>query len=125
MSSTTANNVTDHLTELSALKGTLLEVFTNSRQPFNSKVWCAFTNKYGFKYTTSNPCYPKCNSFNEGNVHTIKCAFNQIKAFKIPVPQALMKLRQTPIDPNLPSLMISCTTNQQYHTSLASNIHLL
>ena len=54
---TTTTAVTDHLTELFALKVTPLEVFMDNGQSFNSKEWYSFVDKYGFKHTTSSLLY--------------------------------------------------------------------
>ena len=52
MSSTTATSVIECLTELYALKGLPLEIFTEKDNPFNYKDWYTFTDKYAFDHTT-------------------------------------------------------------------------
>ena len=56
-SSTTANAVINHPTELYALRGTPEEVYNNGK-PFSSKDWYSFADKYDFKPTHSSPHNP-------------------------------------------------------------------
>ena len=102
ISSTITSAVIDHITELSALERTPLEVFTDNKQPFSSKEWYTFPDKYGFKHTTSSLYYSQSNGFLKKNVHTMKSAFSEAKTSKVPVPKACMKLWQTSIVPYLP-----------------------
>ena len=51
MSSTTANGIIYHLKELFPLEEPS-EFFTDNRQPFNTKEWHTFTDKYSFQHTT-------------------------------------------------------------------------
>ena len=103
MSPTITNAVIRHGTELFVLQGTPIEAFTDNGQSFNSREWSIFTPKYGFKHTTSSSHYPQFNVFIERDAHTMKSALNKAKALNIRGSHALMKLRQTTIEPYLPN----------------------
>ena len=60
---TTANTVISHVKELFSFKGMPLEDFTDSEQPFSSKQWYNFTDKYGFKHATLSLHHPHLSGF--------------------------------------------------------------
>ena len=95
MSCTTATAVNDCLTELFALAEALLESSQTMVNPFNSKEWYPFTDKYGFKHKTLGPHYFQSIGFIERHVCTTKWMLNKAKASRVPLPQAIC--------PNLPS----------------------
>ena len=57
ISFTTVAALINHLAEPFALKEKPLEIFLDNGQPFNSKEWYTFKDKYGFKQTISGLHY--------------------------------------------------------------------
>ena len=101
MTSTTVTIVINYLTELFALEGTPLDILTDNRQPFKTKEWYTFTDKYALKHTISSPHYPQSNTFIDMHVCAIANAPSKANVSTVPVLQALMKLQETPVGQNL------------------------
>lgn len=60
-------------------------------------------NRWGVKHNTSSPRYPQSNGLVERMVRTVKTLVKKCKRSKQDIQIALLNLRVTPLDPNLPS----------------------
>ena len=70
---------------------------------YSSEEFRVFSARYGFDHVTSSPLYPRSNGFIERTVQTVKKLFTNAKEGGGDPHLAMLCLRTTPIDHNLPS----------------------
>ena len=70
---------------------------------FSSAKFQKFAESWGFNHITSSPCYPQSNGFVERQIQTVKRTLEKAKLSNIDPDMALLILRSTPVDYNLPS----------------------
>ena len=73
-------------------------VISDNSKQFTGREYQDFATKYGFKLTTSSPCYPKGHGFIERQVQTIKNLLNKYDCEGIDHFLSLLHLKATPID---------------------------
>ena len=70
---------------------------------YSSEEFRVFCTKYGIEHVTSSPLFPQSNGFIERTVQTIKRMFTKAKETNSDPHLAMLCLRTTPVDHNLPS----------------------
>ena len=116
-SSTSSSTITNHL------KGIFDEHFIPERlisdngPQYTSGEFRAFSARYGFDRVTISPLYPRTNGFIERTVQTVKRIFTKAKEGGVDPRLAMLCLRTTPVDHNLPfpcEIINGRSTNQIY-----------
>ena len=70
---------------------------------YSSEEFKQFADTYGFEHVTSSPLYPRSNGFAERMVQTVKHLFTKARESGQDPHMAMLCLRTTPIDHQLPS----------------------
>ena len=70
---------------------------------FTSNEFQKFANTYGFTHSKTSPYYSQANGFIERHVQTVKRLFQKCKESNTDPHMAMLILRSTPLDHNLPS----------------------
>ncbi len=79
------------------------EIITDNGPQYTGQPFKKFIADCGIKHTTSSPHYPKSNGFIERHVRHIKSIIKKTIQHKGDVQVALLQVRATPIDSDLPS----------------------
>ncbi|KAL0148840.1 hypothetical protein M9458_055849 [Cirrhinus mrigala] len=79
------------------------EIMTDNGPQYTGQPFKKFMADWGIKHTTSSPHYPKSNGFIERHVRQIKSIIKKTIQHKGDVQVALLQVRATPIDSDLPS----------------------
>ena len=79
------------------------EIVTSDNGPHFQGHHKTFSEDYGFEHVTSSPHYPRSNGFIESQVKIVKKTLQKAKKSNIDPNIALLCLRSTPIDGQLPS----------------------
>ena len=104
---------------IQALKATFSEfgipsrMMTDNGPQYSSEEFKQFCNDYGFQHVTSSPRYPQSNGFVERMVQTVKATLRKASDPHL----AMLCLRTTPIDYNIPAPCI-LLNNRQYQSNL-------
>ena len=69
----------------------------------DSEVFRAFAVSWGFGHATSSPHFPQSNGFIERTIQTVKNTLKKAKASGKDPHMAMLCLRATPLDHNIPS----------------------
>ena len=99
----TTQGVTTYLRQLFSEQGIPDTVFSDNGTPYASKEFERFSKQYGFEHKTSSPRYPRSNGHVERSIQTVKQVLTKAKESGADPYLALLSLRSTPIDQNLPS----------------------
>ena len=70
---------------------------------YDGQAYKQFSREYGFQHVTSSPHYPRSNGFIESQVKIVKRTLEKAKKTGEDTEMALLCLRATPIDNELPS----------------------
>lgn len=79
------------------------EIVRSDNGPHFQGHYKSFSEEYGFEHVTSSPHYPRSNGFIESQVKIVKKTFQKAKKSNTDPNIALLCLRSTPIDGQLPS----------------------
>ena len=99
----TSQGVTTYLRQLFSELGIPDIVFSDNGTPYASAEFKRFREEYGFVHDMSSPKYPRSNGFIERSIQTVKQVLTKAKESRSDPYLALLCLRTTPIDHNLPS----------------------
>ena len=94
----------------------------SDNNPFNSHEFKEFSKRYGFEVVSSSPEYPRGHGLIERHVQTVKKCMYKCEHSGQDVELALLSLRSTPLDSNLPS-PAELLNNRQYRTTMPSVNH--
>ena len=83
--------------------GTPDKVVSDNGPQYSSREFHAFAESWGFVHTTSSPNRPQGNGFIDRQIQTVKKVMMKTHAAGNNIQQALLHLRITPIDRNMPS----------------------
>ena len=78
-------------------------VISDNGRQYSSGEFKMFANQWGFKHVTSSPHFPQSNGLAERFVQTVKAILKKCKAENSDTELALLCLRTTPIDAEIPS----------------------
>jgi transposase InsO family protein len=78
-------------------------VISDNGRHYDSQVYSEFARSWGFDHVTSSPHYPRSNGFIERSIQTVKRSMKKARASKQDLNLALLCLRATPIDHEIPS----------------------
>lgn len=92
-------------------------IISDNGPHFSSEKYKLFTECWSIKHVTSSPHYPQSNGFIERQIQTVKMTLKKALDGKTDVSMALLCLRATPIDHQLPS-PASMLFNRQIRTNL-------
>ena len=111
-------------TTIAAAKGIFSEngiphKIISDNHPFNSHEFKLFASRYGFEVIPSSPEYPRGHGLIERHVQTVKKCMYKCYHRGQDVELALLSLRSTPLDNNLPS-PAELLNNRKYRTTLPS-----
>lgn len=79
------------------------KLMTDNGSQYASQSFKEFAKEWDFRHVTSSPRYPQSNGFIERQVQTVKSTIYKAKKTNTDVNLALLCLRSTPIDSQLPS----------------------
>lgn len=80
------------------------EVIISDNGPqYDCQSYKQFAKDWGFQHISSSPRYPKSNGFIERQVQTVKKTLNKAEKSGKDLTMAMLCLRSTPIDSQLPS----------------------
>ena len=99
----TSSDVINATQEIYAEHGVPERVISDNGPHFASSAYRAFAEKWGFTHTTSSPHFPQSNGFIERTIQTVKRTMKKAKSSGQNVNMALLCLRTTPIDNEIPS----------------------
>lgn len=99
----TSSSVIGILKQLLGEHGVPQKLISDNGPQYNSMEFRKFANDWGFMHVTSSPHYPQSNGFAERMVQTVKKTMLKAKQGGNDLEMALLCLRTTPIDNNLPS----------------------
>ncbi len=99
----TSNSVTTELKFLCSLFGKPNEIVSDNGPQYAGRDFQQFCDQWGITHTTSSPHYPQSNGFAERMVGTVKPMVKKCIQSDQDIDIAMLNLRATPIDSNLPS----------------------
>ena len=99
----TSNAVITILKEIFSEHGIPEIVISDNGRQYSSGEFKMFANQWGFKHVTSSPHFPQSNGLAERFVQTVKAILKKCKAENSDTELALLCLRTTPIDAEIPS----------------------
>jgi len=79
------------------------KLVTGNDTQFTSALFQEFSSTYGFAHVTTSPYFPQANGFIERTVQTVKKLLQKCKESGADPHLAMLCLRSTPIDHNIPS----------------------
>ena len=92
-----------HLKSIFEEHGIPSKLITGNDTQFTSKLFQEFRNAYGFIHVTTSPYFPQANGFIERTVQTVKGLLQKCKESGSDPHLAMLCLRSTPLDHNIPS----------------------
>ena len=98
-----SSTVINHLKGIFDEHGIPERLISDNGPQYSSEEFRVFSARYGFEQVTSSPLYPRSNGFIERTVQTVKKLFTKAKENSGDPHLAMLCLRTTPIDHNLPS----------------------
>ena len=99
----TSQAITDKIEMYSSLFGRLDEIMTDNGSQYTGQSFQTFVKSWGIKHVTSSPRYAQSNGFIERHVRHVKSVLKKTIKEKENIKIALMNIRSTPVDTNLPS----------------------
>ena len=99
----TTQGITTYMRQLFSEQGIPDIVFSDNGTPYASAEFKRFSQQYGFHHEMSSPKYPRSNGFIERSIQTVKGVLTKAKESGSDPYLALLCLRTTPVDQNLPS----------------------
>ena len=120
-------NSTSAPAAIAAVKGIISEngipyKVISDNNPFNSYEFNEFAKSYGFQVTSSSPEYPRGHGLIERHVQTVKKCMYKCDHSGQDIELALLSLRSTPLDSNLPS-PAELLNGRKYRTTMPSVNH--
>ena len=120
-------NSTSATAAIAAVKGIFSEngiphKMISDNNPFNSHEFTEFAKLYGFEVVPSSPEYPRGHGLIERHVQTVKKCMYKCDYSGQDVDLALLSLRSTPLDGNLPS-PAELLNGRKYRTTMPSINH--
>ena len=98
-----SSTIINHLKRIFDEHGIPESLISDNGPQYSSEVFRVFSARYGFDHVTSSPLYPRSNGFIKRTVQTVKKLFTKAKEGGGDPHLAMLCLRTTPIDHNLPS----------------------
>ena len=89
--------------EIFSEQGVPASVYSDNGSQYSSSEYRRFSEQWEFNHTTSSPHFPQSNGFIERQIQTVKRTMQKAGAAKIDMAMAMLILRSTPIDSQLPS----------------------
>ena len=89
--------------EIFSEQGVPATVYSDNGSQYSGFEYRRFSEQWEFNHTTSGPHFPQSNGFIERQIQTVKRTLQKAGAAKIDMAMALLILRSTPIDSQLPS----------------------
>ena len=89
--------------EIFSEQGVPATVYSDNGSQYSSSEYRRFSEQWEFNLTTSSPHFPQSNGFIERQIQTVKRTMQKAGAAKIDMAMAMLILRSTPIDSQLPS----------------------
>ena len=99
----TSGSVVQITKDIFSEQGIPLKVISDNGPQFASQEYKAFAQEWGFQHVTSSPHYPQSNGHVERAIQTVKRTLTKVKESNGDLHLALLSLRTTPVDTNLPS----------------------
>ena len=99
----TSTAVVNLLAELFAEHGIPEKVVSDNGPQYDCEKFRTFSHTWGFNHTTSSPRYPQSNGFIERTIQTVKNTLKKAKADGKDLNMALLCVRATPLDTDIPS----------------------
>ena len=103
LNSLSSRSVIDHMKVMFDEHGICQRLISDNGPQFDSSEFKEFANVYGFEHITSSPHFPSSNGFMERQVETVKELFTKARETGTDPHLAMLCLRTTPVDHNLPS----------------------
>ena len=89
--------------EIFSEQGFPATVYSDNGSQYSSSEYRRLGEQWEFNHTTSSPHFPQSNGFIERQIHTVKRTMQKAGDAKIDMAMAMLILRSTPIDSQLPS----------------------
>jgi len=99
----TSQSVINTLKEIFSEHGIPEKLITDNGPQYASYQFAQFTNQWNIQHITSSPRYPRSNGFIERSIQTVKHTMAKARRSHQDYHMALLTLRSTPIDSELPS----------------------
>ena len=99
----TAKAVVEATKKLFSEQGIPQEVVSDNGPQFSSSLYATFAQEWNFVHMTSSPHYPQSNGLVERFIQTVKHSLGKAKASGNDPNIALLCIRTTPVDSNVPS----------------------
>ena len=99
----TSKAVIEATQQIFSEQGIPAKVISDNGPHFASSAYKQFASDWGFAHVTSSPHFPQSNGFVERAIQTVKRTLKKATACKQNINMALLCLRTTPIDSELPS----------------------
>ena len=100
---TTSQAVVNATRDIFSEQGIPEKIMSDNGRHFDSEVFRAFAVSWGFGHATSSPHFPQSNGFIERTIQTVKNTLKKAKASGKDPHMAMLCLRATPLDHNIPS----------------------
>lgn len=101
--SCTSRAVVQMTKDIFSEQGIPLKVVSDNGPQFASQEYKAFAREWGFQHGTSSPHYPQSNGLVERAIQTVKRTLTKVQEAKGDLHLALLSLRTTPVDTDMPS----------------------
>ena len=89
--------------EIFSEQGVPATVYSDNGSQYSSSEYRRFSEQWEFNHINSSPHFPQSNGFIERQIQTVKRTMQKAGAAKIDMAMAMLILRSTPIDSQLPS----------------------
>ena len=99
----TSQAVVNSTKEIFSEQGVPEKVISDNGRHYDSAVYRAFASTWGFSHVTSSPHYPQSNGFIERTIQSVKNTLKKAKASGKDAHMAMMCMRATPLDHDIPS----------------------
>ncbi|PIK55858.1 hypothetical protein BSL78_07250 [Apostichopus japonicus] len=99
----TSQTVITYLKQIFSEHGIPSKLISDNGSQYSSQLFTSFSHKWGFQHVTSSPLYPQSNGMAERFVQTIKKTLAKTLKDKQDVYLALLCIRTTPVDHQIPS----------------------
>jgi transposase InsO family protein len=103
LNSTRSEAVARAASAVFSLLGAPAEIITDNGPQYAGQPFKDMCEKWAVKHTTSSPRYPRSNGLAERTVRTVKALIKKCRATGQDLQLAMLNLRATPVDSNLPS----------------------
>ena len=124
LESETSSCIIKYLSQIFSEQGIPKILFTDNGPCYDSAEFRKFSEKYGFRHTTSSPHFPQSNGLAERLVGIVKSTLKKCDMSKTDPTLAMLFLRTTPISHTLPS-PAELLYNRQLKSVLPSVKHQL